>query len=394
MKLETRLASVDSTKRLDGVDLLRGLATLFVLLNHVNMQLLFAHVPYTRGLPRQLVASLVWNGQYGVQMFFAISGFLITSTTLRRWGTLHAMRARVFYGLRFARIAPLLILILAVLSALHLRHVSHFVVSAKVGGLSAALFAALTFRINVLEASRGYLPGSWDILWSLSVEEMFYLFFPLVCKLPGRGKPLTVLLIGFVSMGPLARTLLSRGNPVWHEYSYLGAMDAIALGCLTALVIANAAASTKQRWALAIVGAALAGFILCGSVLPIAQGLERCGLDMTFLASGTCMMIAAAAQSRWRAPGLLAPLRWLGERSYEVYLTHMFMVVPVFTLFLLMGGRLRMVLLLFVVVIALSGLLGVVVGRAYSEPLNRLLRKRLEVDGRGMPVRETRLPKM
>jgi peptidoglycan/LPS O-acetylase OafA/YrhL len=54
---------------MDGVDLLRGLAICFVLMNHVNMQLLGAKVSYTQGLPRQLVCSLVWNGQFGVQIF-------------------------------------------------------------------------------------------------------------------------------------------------------------------------------------------------------------------------------------------------------------------------------------------------------------------------------------
>lgn len=58
-----------SWTRLDGVDLLRGIAIIFVLMNHVNMQLLGAKVPYTRGLPAQLVYSLVWNGQFGVQIF-------------------------------------------------------------------------------------------------------------------------------------------------------------------------------------------------------------------------------------------------------------------------------------------------------------------------------------
>jgi uncharacterized membrane protein len=48
-----------SWTRLDGVDLLRGLAIFFVLMNHVNMRLLFAKVPYTKGLPNQLVYSLV-----------------------------------------------------------------------------------------------------------------------------------------------------------------------------------------------------------------------------------------------------------------------------------------------------------------------------------------------
>src|ERR1700678_2481652 len=106
------MSAAQSTKsapgwtRLDGVDLLRGLAIFFVLMNHVNMRLLGAKVPYTHGLPPQLVYSLVWNGQFGVQMFFAVSGFLITSTTLRRWGSISSVNIRDFYVLRFARIAP------------------------------------------------------------------------------------------------------------------------------------------------------------------------------------------------------------------------------------------------------------------------------------------------
>src|SRR5271168_97232 len=92
-----------SWARLDGVDLLRGLAIFVVLMNHVNMRLRGAHVPYTRGMPEQLVDSLVWNGQQGVQIFFAVSGFLITSTVLRRWGSLGRVNIREFYQLRLAR---------------------------------------------------------------------------------------------------------------------------------------------------------------------------------------------------------------------------------------------------------------------------------------------------
>ena len=117
-----------SWSRVDGIDLLRGLAIFFVLMNHVNMQLLFAHVPYTRGLPKQLVSSLVWNGQQGVQIFFAVSGFLITATSLRRWKSLDRVSIADFYRLRFARIAPLLLGLLAILSLFHLAHVRHFVV--------------------------------------------------------------------------------------------------------------------------------------------------------------------------------------------------------------------------------------------------------------------------
>ena len=52
--------------RLDGVDILRGLAILFVLMNHVNMRLYLADIPYAKGLPEQLMSSLVWNVQRGV----------------------------------------------------------------------------------------------------------------------------------------------------------------------------------------------------------------------------------------------------------------------------------------------------------------------------------------
>ncbi len=124
-------SSTDDTLRgrLQGVDVLRALAILFVLMNHVNMRLRFARVPYTEGLPEQLVASLVWNGQRGVQIFFAVSGFLITAMSLRRWESLSRVSVRGFYLMRFARIAPLLLLLLGVLSGLHLGHVEHFVVS-------------------------------------------------------------------------------------------------------------------------------------------------------------------------------------------------------------------------------------------------------------------------
>jgi peptidoglycan/LPS O-acetylase OafA/YrhL len=367
-------------KRLDGIDLLRGLAIFFVLMNHVNMRLLIARIPYTKGLPAQLVHSLVWNGQFGVQMFFAVSGFLITSITLRRWGTLKHVSVRDFYLLRFARIAPLLLLLLIVLSGLHFAQVQNFVVSAKTGGLGRALLAALTFHVNVLEAHRGYLPGNWDILWSLSVEEMFYLFFPLVCRLLGQGKLLITLLLGFVVLGPFGRTLFAHGNGVWQEYSYLGGMDAIALGCLTALLVARTRFSRRVLWTLGSIGAAIVIFILGFSMQADKLGLDHTGLDMTVIALGTCMFIAASAQTQWKAPRVLSPLLRIGQYSYEVYLTHMFVVFALFGLFVSAGKPMRLVPVVFMVVILISGLFGGIVASFYSEPMNRLLRNR---PGRG-----------
>jgi peptidoglycan/LPS O-acetylase OafA/YrhL len=370
--------------RLDGVDLLRGLAIFFVLMNHVNMQLLGAKVPYTKGLPAQLVYSLVWNGQFDVQIFFAVSGFLIASTTLKRWGSPARANLREFYQLRFARIAPLLLILLAILSGLHLAHIRGFVVSQKAGGLGRALLAALTFHINLLEARNGYLPASWDIMWSLSVEEVFYLFFPLACRLFRRGRFLLIPLLILFVLGPVARSRAFNPNPVWREYSYLGGTDAIALGCLTALFVARRRLSRAVLWTVSALGTLLLVFSLGFSIRAYIWGLGRNGLNMTILAVGACMVIAAVAQTQWQAPRSLKPLLKLGQRSYEVYLTHVFVVLGLFNLFVVVGKPMKAVPVLFIAAVLLAGILGELVARGYSEPMNRWLRKRWGVESKSL----------
>jgi len=366
----------NGSSRLDGVDILRGLAIFFVLMNHVNMRLVIAKIPYTEGIPDQLMSSLVSNGQYGVQMFFAVSGFLITSMSLRRWGSLSKVGVRDFYALRVARIAPLLLLLLAILSALHAAGLRDFVVSSRTGGLGRALVAALTFHVNLLEAHRGYLPGNWDILWSLSVEEMFYVFFPLLCLVVGRAKYLVAVLLVFVVLGPFGRSLFTDGNEVWQEYSYLGGMDAIALGCLTALALARWRISWRLLWVFGCLGTASLIFILGFSIQSEAFGLVGCGLDMTICAIGACMVISVAAQTRWSGPRVMTPLLNIGKHSYEIYLTHMFIVFALFNLFVAMGSPLRAVPVLFVSAILIAGVFGGLTARFFSEPMNRRLRGR------------------
>lgn len=375
MALADSTSQSDSGKRLDGIDLLRGLAIFFVLMNHINIRLLGADVLYTRFLPAQLVHFLVWNGQLGVQMFFAVSGFLITSITLRRWGSLGQVSLRDFYRLRFARIAPLLLLLLVILSALHFAGIHHFVVPAETGGLARALLAALTFHVNVLEAHRGYLPGNWDILWSLSVEEVFYLFFPIMCRVLGRSKLFFAILFGLVALGPFGRTLFAQGNEIWQEYSYLGGMEGIALGCLTALAVSQVRLSRPALWVLGGAGAAIVTCSLILSWQAYVGWLGRTGLNMTILGAGTCLFIAATAQARWRSPRWLAPLLRIGQYSYEVYLTHMFVVFGFFGMFVAAGKPMHLVPILFVATILVAGLLGAAVAGLYSEPMNRFLRR-------------------
>jgi peptidoglycan/LPS O-acetylase OafA/YrhL len=156
-------------------------------------------------------------------------------------------------------------------------------------------------------------------------------------------------------------------------------MDAIALGCITALIVSRVHLSRSVLRGVGAAGAAVLVFILGFSFQAYRWGLDRSGLDMTILAVGTCMFIAASAQTQWRFPSLLAPLLKIGEYSYEIYLTHMFVVFMVFDLFVRAGKPMRLVALLFVAVTVLSTVLGSAVASFYSEPMNRLLRSGLGI---------------
>ncbi len=153
-----------TTPRFDGIDVLRGLSILSVVLLHLWLRMRFAGFGLGSWLPGWIAFRIFRNGGNGVTVFFAVSGFLITLTSLRRFGSLAKMRPAIFYRIRFARIAPLLLLLLAVLSVLHLVHADGFRIRATTASLPRALLAALTFHLNWLEAIRGYLPANWDVL--------------------------------------------------------------------------------------------------------------------------------------------------------------------------------------------------------------------------------------
>ena len=117
-------------------------------------------------------------------------------------------------------------------------------------------------------------------------------------------------------------------------------------------------------------------FILYLGNVAQKLGFERGGLDMTIVGLGACLIIAASATTQWRAPRIVTPLLRLGQRSYEVYLTHMFVVFGFFAVFVRIGKPMPGVPVLFLFVIFTAGLLGEFVARIYSEPMNRWLRRR------------------
>ena len=379
--------------RLDGVDLLRGLSIAAVILLHIWIRIVIdAGFQLGHGWPSML-SSLVWhNGGNGVTVFFAISGFLITLTSLRRFSTLGRLRAAVFYRIRFARIMPLLLLLLLLLSAFHLLHLPDYRINAKHFTLPRALLSALTFHLNWLEAARdAWLPPCWTVLWSLSIEEAFYVFFPLVSVLLLRRARVGVyawfaLALAFVAMGPFARTIWSHTD-LQQENSYLAGMSDIAVGCMAAWLTHAAMQSGRvlqRRTLLAMQVFGSLPLLIFATwprwhwMRPGLRLIAHSGTDDTLLALGTCLIAAATTLARRPGARWTAPLRWFGRHSYELYLSHEFLVLIGVMLMLKKlptSGAPRVTICVFVaLILGACGLLAWALAKWFSEPMNRKLR--------------------
>ena len=169
-----------SRHRLAGVDVLRGLCILSVVLHHIHLRFTTSKYPVKHVLPDKLEQLLFWSGLYAVIAFFVISGFLITGLSIRRWQALGNVPAGKFYRMRMARILPCLLLVLTILSVLHFLGFPGAAMYPERATLGRSLFAALTFHMNWLEGHFSWSPPAWGVLWSLSIEEQFYLALPLV----------------------------------------------------------------------------------------------------------------------------------------------------------------------------------------------------------------------
>ncbi len=376
--------------RVPAIDVLRGLCIIAVVLHHINLRIPFKNSAFGAMLSPAINRVLFWDGAYGVTVFFVISGFLITTWSLKRWGAPAQINMRQFYRMRFARIMPCLLALLGLLAILHLTGRYGFVINPQRTTLPRALLAALTFHVNWLESSRGYLPGAWDVLWSLSVEEMFYVFFPILCRTTRNLTAFIAVLSGFVIIGPFARTILTH-NSLWQDYGYLACMDGIALGCIAAIVVRKIQARkiilrSRVLAGLQLSGAALAIFIIAFRQTTWTLGLPKAGLNVTVLEFGTALMLIAmqlrfeSGVESWFESGVARPysihavLRWFGRNSYEVYLTHMLVVWPMMRIFYDLHQPINSAPLWFLAITALSGILGYVVAKFYSEPLNHRLR--------------------
>jgi peptidoglycan/LPS O-acetylase OafA/YrhL len=111
------------------------------------------------------------------------------------------------------------------------------------------------------------------------------------------------------------------------------------------------------------------------SGFPFLFPLGATGLEETILAIGACLLILVSAHTQWKCPAILRPFRRLGQRSYEVYLTHMFVVFAFFHVFLALGKPMWFVPLYFLLTIVVATLLGDFVASFYSDRMNAKLRR-------------------
>lgn len=367
---------VQLTRRNGGIDALRGLCILLVVVHHVALRIPLHKTVLGELLPRRLLDGLGYNGYEAVFVFFVISGFLITLHSIKRWGSLADIDLRGFYLRRVARIVPCLLLLLAVLCAMHFAGVPKYVIDDPGQSLGGALLSALGFYLNWYEGQTGWLPGGWDVLWSLSVEEVFYITFPLLCLLLRARAVLPAVLWLLALSLPLTRAAL-HGNEIWQEKAYLPGMAAIAAGVLTAMAVTRASIPLRTGKRLRIAGGiGLLAVMLCGRELWATLGNGY----MLALTGSAAMLIAGmhagdttTAQVSSRA---MAWLRSWGRLSYEIYLTHMFVVFAIIGLFRNAGDEMRTGAWWYLLVLGGCWLLGLAVARFYSGPCDRALRRR------------------
>ncbi|HEY0179589.1 MAG TPA: acyltransferase family protein [Dokdonella sp.] len=358
-----------------SIDLLRGASILLVVLHHLGLRMPLKKSALACCVPARLLGALNFNGYEAVFVFFVISGFLIATNVLARRGRLARIEPRAFYARRAARILPCLVLLVGVLALLHEAGFADYAIRRLGQSLPRAALAAFGLHLNVYEAATGYLPGSWDVLWSLSIEEAFYLGFPLVCLGVRDERVLAALLGVLVASLPFSLAAITD-DEIWKEKAYLPGIAAIAAGVLAALVAARVRApGGRVVVALGAVGAGgLAAVMLA---MPWLWPLLHDTVMLLLVASAACLVVAMHwrhAAGATRAVRGFGGLRSMGRLSYEIYLTHMFVVFAAVDLFDASGTDARYGFVVYVPAVASAWLLGALVARFVSVPAERVLR--------------------
>lgn len=304
------ISAPSADQRIDQLDGLRALAFTAVFLHHAAR------------------APLLWMG---VDLFFVLSGFLITRNLLALRDQAATGRALgVFFYRRVLRILPPYYLALAAIAVYH-------------GFPDGSAPWYLTFTSNLRDATHGAHEGALNTLWSIAVEEQFYIAWPwLVLLLPRRALGLSFVLV--IAVAPLVRAW-ATGVSLDAVYRLMPCrMDLLAMGALLALrdrKDAEAAATTTgaaavswiarhRRHFLAAAALAFCAFVALSVLVPTFRTrnntllFNTAGFSLAGVFFAGLLAYVRAAREGWVLTILRHPvLRYLGKISYMAYLTHM-----------------------------------------------------------------------
>jgi len=315
---------------------LRGVAVLFVLLFH-------AGVPGLQG------------GFIGVDIFFVLSGFLITGNLLREVIATSTVSLRNFYAKRIRRLLPasLVVLFSTLLGGYY------FLPPVLIPDLSRDICAAVLYISNLSFANQATdyfaanaTPSPILHFWSLGVEEQFYIFWPililLLVKIAIRPRVSIRMfsILAFVTSLTFANWLLPRSQP-WAFFSLPTRVWELALGAILATLTASL---TKLNYLTAwLFGVTGLGFIITSGLL-IHDATKFPGTFALLPTIGAALLIISGLHKR---PTLsknilgLGPLRYLGKISYSLYLWHWpIFVIPLIALSQPLSWPIKIALLL------------------------------------------------
>ncbi|MCM3870761.1 MAG: acyltransferase [Pyrinomonadaceae bacterium] len=294
---------------LDG---LRGISILLVMVHHF----------YQSVLP---------GGFLGVDIFFVLSGFLITSLLLKEWNRDGTIRIRDFYIRRALRLMPALIATVLLLSLLAF----FFLSGNNAFRTHQGVWLTLSYVSNFLYAFYYFSADNpLGVTWSLAIEEQFYLLWPVILWFVLKAGMSRRVLLGSLTLSILAivlyRSLLVEyGTTIVRlYYSSDTRADGLLIGCLVAIVVAQNLFSRDNRFefyakVLAGIGFFYLVFMALNSTwidLSLHQGLP---FTLIPLSAGMILVVLVKWPPRTAIRALsFAPLVWIGQVSYGLYLWH------------------------------------------------------------------------
>jgi peptidoglycan/LPS O-acetylase OafA/YrhL len=362
---------IGSRRHYAALDGLRGVAILSVMLYH-----------FTGGYNGANPALRLWSfiadaGWMGVDLFFALSGFLITGIL---YDTAQAEdKIKNFYARRALRIFPLFYAVLFAL--LLLTPVLHFHWRAE----HLFYFFYLT-NVAVLFAPNFQPPSQWinlGHLWSLAVEEQFYMLWPFIVWRVRQRITLLWVILSVLIAGPLLRALLlAEGmNSVAMSRLLVTRADSLLFGGGVALLVRGPLANRIPAQRILIISASLLAVLLLLAHGPEATSPWICTIGYTAIAACSASLIYLAQQgSNWASNLFDRPLlQFFGRYSYGLYIFHGLYFVYLRHLAITFGYQIRSGILAQLLIFAFGFLLSIALAllsyHFFEAPLLKLKRR-------------------